>query len=95
MCLAFPCCWFDYLLQSISGIALPPTSNKLYSGGRDGMLRIWDCHSGKCSEYIRLGAEAGSVICDGPWVFVGIPNSVKVSWFILKCWLESIVFGNF
>ncbi|KAI4365386.1 hypothetical protein MLD38_021375 [Melastoma candidum] len=63
--------------KSISGIALPPTSNKLYSGGRDGMLQIWDCYSGLCSEFIRLGAEVGSVICEGPWVFVGLTNSVK------------------
>lgn len=27
---------------------------------------------------INLGGEAGSLVSDGPWIFVGIPNVVKV-----------------
>lgn len=29
---------------------------------------------------INLGGEVGSMIAEGPWVFVGIPNFVKVRW---------------
>ena len=28
---------------------------------------------------INLGGEVGSVCSEGPWVFVGLPNVVKVS----------------
>lgn len=95
---------FRVLWQCISGIALPPGSSKLYTGARDGTLRIWDCHTGKCGELINLGAEAGSVICVGPWVFAGLPNAVKVTWFIwqnlvsftfVEIWLPKLVDHHF
>jgi hypothetical protein len=28
----------------------------------------------------NLGGEVGCMISEGPWVFVGIPNIVKVRW---------------
>ena len=28
---------------------------------------------------IKLGSEVGSVCSEGPWLFVGLPNVVKVS----------------
>lgn len=33
--------------QSITGIALPVGSDKLYSGSKDGTLRVWDCYNGQ------------------------------------------------
>ena len=55
------------------------SSNKLYSGSSDGTVRLWDCHTGQCANVINLGGEVGSVCSEGPWVFVGLPNVVKVS----------------
>ncbi|KAF8028912.1 hypothetical protein BT93_E1556 [Corymbia citriodora subsp. variegata] len=63
--------------KGISGIALPSGSTKLYSGSKDGTARIWDCHTGQCDQVINLGGEVGCFTCEGPWVFVGLPNTVK------------------
>ncbi|XP_043718312.1 zinc finger CCCH domain-containing protein 48-like isoform X2 [Telopea speciosissima] len=62
----------------ISGIALPSGSDKLYSGSKDQSVRVWDCQSGQCAGVINLGGEIGCMISEGPWLFVGIPNAVKV-----------------
>ncbi|RZC51212.1 hypothetical protein C5167_019634 [Papaver somniferum] len=61
----------------ITGIAKPIGSNKLYSGGKDGTVRVWECLTGKCATVINLGSEVGCVISEDPWVFVGINNCVK------------------
>ncbi|KAL5062086.1 hypothetical protein RYX36_023823 [Vicia faba] len=61
----------------VTGIALPNGSDKLYSGSTDGTLRSWDCHTGQCANVMNLGAEATSLITEGPWIFVGLPNIVK------------------
>ncbi|XP_021911919.1 zinc finger CCCH domain-containing protein 48-like isoform X2 [Carica papaya] len=61
----------------IKGIALPSGSEKLYSASKDGTAQVWDCHTGQCIQVINLGAEVGSLISEGPWVFIGIPNVVK------------------
>ncbi|XP_058726395.1 zinc finger CCCH domain-containing protein 48-like [Vicia villosa] len=61
----------------VIGIALPHGSNKLYSGSTDGTLRTWDCVTGQCTNLTNLGAEATSLISEGPWIFVGLPNIVK------------------
>lgn len=63
--------------KDLKGIALPQGSDKLFSASSDGTLRIWDCHTGQCVHTINLQAEAGSLICEGPWVFLGLPNAVK------------------
>ncbi|KAG5538488.1 hypothetical protein RHGRI_019162 [Rhododendron griersonianum] len=64
--------------KAINGIALPCDSAKLYSGGKDNTLRVWDCHTGQCVDVVNLSGEVGSLISEGPWVFVGLPNSIKV-----------------
>ncbi|ESR56249.1 hypothetical protein CICLE_v10024419mg, partial [Citrus x clementina] len=63
--------------KAVSGIALPLRSDKLLSGSRDGTVRLWDCNTGQCASVINLGAGVGSLICEGPWVFTGMPNVVK------------------
>ncbi|KAI3429022.1 uncharacterized protein J3R85_008844 [Psidium guajava] len=63
--------------KGVSGIALPSGSTKLYSGSKDGTARIWDCHTGQCVQVINLGGEVGCFSCEGPWVFVGMPNTIK------------------
>lgn len=32
----------------------------------------------QCLGVINLGGEVGCMISEGPWIFVGIPNAVKV-----------------
>ncbi|XP_004510889.1 zinc finger CCCH domain-containing protein 17-like [Cicer arietinum] len=61
----------------VSGITHPVGSNKLYSGSTDGTLRTWDCNTGQCDNVMNLGAEVTSLISEGPWIFVGLPNIVK------------------
>ncbi|GAB2271645.1 hypothetical protein Dimus_006475 [Dionaea muscipula] len=63
--------------QVVTGIALPSESQSLYTGSKDGTVRIWNCHTGECTGVVDLGAEVGCMITEGPWVFVGISNAVK------------------
>ncbi|CAM8907341.1 unnamed protein product [Rhodiola kirilowii] len=62
--------------KAISGISLPSGSDKLYSASTDGTLRCWNCHTGQCADVIHLEGEIGSLASEGPWLFVGIPNSI-------------------
>lgn len=32
---------------------------------------------------VNLGGEVGCMINEGPWIFVGLPNIVKVNFFFL------------
>ncbi|XP_047082291.1 zinc finger CCCH domain-containing protein 17-like [Lolium rigidum] len=64
--------------QVVTGIALPNGSDKLYSGSRDGTVRLWDCQTGQCAGVLKVGGEVGCMISEGPWVFVGMPDAVKV-----------------
>ncbi|XP_057429597.1 zinc finger CCCH domain-containing protein 48-like [Lotus japonicus] len=67
--------------KTVTGIAFPAGSDKLYSGSTDGTVRTWDCHTGQCANVTNLGAEVASLICEGPWIFVGLLNAVK-AWHI-------------
>ncbi|XP_015584409.1 zinc finger CCCH domain-containing protein 48 isoform X2 [Ricinus communis] len=75
--------WFSMLVklgeheQAVSGITLPPRCEKLFSASSDGTVRIWDCHTGETARVISLGDEIGSLISEGPWTFVGLPNVIK------------------
>jgi WD40 repeat protein len=64
--------------KGVTGIALPTGSDKLYSGSKDGTVRMWDCQTGQCAGVITMGREVGCMISEGPWLFVGIPDAVKV-----------------
>lgn len=33
---------------------------------------------GQCIGVLNLGGEVGCMISEGPWIFVGLPNIVKV-----------------
>ncbi|XP_078152112.1 zinc finger CCCH domain-containing protein 17-like [Carex rostrata] len=62
----------------ISAIALPSGSDKLYSGSKDGTVKVWDCQTGQCVATVNMGREVGCMISVEPWLFVGIPDSIKV-----------------
>ncbi|KAB1202080.1 Zinc finger CCCH domain-containing protein 17 [Morella rubra] len=62
--------------KAVTGIVLTE-NNKLLSGSSDGTVHVWDCLTAKCA-HINVGAEVGSIISVGAWVFVGMPNVVKV-----------------
>ncbi|XVE83615.1 hypothetical protein DITRI_Ditri16bG0101400 [Diplodiscus trichospermus] len=66
-----------YMLSSITGGSRSCPSfrtDKLYSGSSDGTARIWDCNTGQCAHLTRLGDEVGTLISEGPWVFIGVKN---------------------
>ncbi|KAK1591746.1 hypothetical protein Q3G72_012854 [Acer saccharum] len=63
--------------KAVSGVGLPSGSDKLYSGAKDGTVRVWDCNTGKCVKVINNGAKIGCLITEGSWVFIGLPNTVK------------------
>lgn len=44
-CIKFVLNWRIY--QVVTGITLPPGSDKLYSGSQDETVRVWDCQSGQ------------------------------------------------
>ncbi|XP_019188078.1 PREDICTED: zinc finger CCCH domain-containing protein 48-like [Ipomoea nil] len=64
--------------KAITGIALPSGSNQLFSSSNDKSVRVWDCHSGQCASVIKFDKEVGCLVGEGPWVFVGLPDVVKV-----------------
>ncbi|XP_073061597.1 zinc finger CCCH domain-containing protein 48-like isoform X2 [Primulina eburnea] len=63
--------------KAMSGVALPFGCDKLFSAGKDKCIRTWDCNSGQCVGSVDIDSDIGCLINEGPWVFVGLPNSVK------------------
>lgn len=63
--------------KAVTGIALPFGSDKLYTGNGDGVVRVWDCHTGQFVDGLDLGSEIGCLISDDSWIFVGMRNLVK------------------
>ncbi|XP_057993704.1 zinc finger CCCH domain-containing protein 62-like [Hevea brasiliensis] len=66
-------------IQAVSGIALPSKSDKLFSGSSDGAVHVWDYNTGQSTSVINLDVKMRTLISEGPWIFVGLPNIVKVS----------------
>ncbi|PKI69331.1 hypothetical protein CRG98_010265 [Punica granatum] len=70
--------------KGIAGIGFPSGSDKLSTGSKDETVKIWDCHTGQCSDTVSVGSEVGSLISEGPWVFVGLQSAVK-AWNLECC----------
>lgn len=64
--------------KAVTGITLPADSDKLFSGSKDGTVRVWNCHTGECIGVADVGSPVESLISEGPWVLAGLLNSVKV-----------------
>ncbi|XP_057533320.1 zinc finger CCCH domain-containing protein 48-like [Amaranthus tricolor] len=64
--------------EAVTGITLPSGSDKLFSGSKDGTVRVWNCHSGECIAVANMGAPVECLISEGSWVFMGLTNAVKV-----------------
>ncbi|XP_010553470.1 PREDICTED: zinc finger CCCH domain-containing protein 59-like [Tarenaya hassleriana] len=63
--------------KDLKGIVLPLGSDGFISASDDGTLRVWEYSKGQCMRVMNLGAEAGSLISEGRWIFIGMPNAVK------------------
>ncbi|XWS32992.1 hypothetical protein CRYUN_Cryun22dG0038900 [Craigia yunnanensis] len=75
-------CWYSHswsrgdgftMLAKLEGHKKGLTSFILEAG----TARIWDCNTGQCAQMTNLGDEIGSLITEGPWVFIGMKNVVK------------------
>lgn len=79
--------------KAIRGIAFPShlgAADKLYSAGQDNKLMVWDCHTGQGTHIPLHGvSEAGCLLSEGPWIFVGVPNAVK-AWNTLTSTQQSL-----
>ncbi|KAJ1687963.1 hypothetical protein LUZ63_019353 [Rhynchospora breviuscula] len=64
--------------KAITAILLPSASDKLISSSQDGTLKFWNCHTGQCISTRNFGSEIGCIMSDGPWLFLGLRNSIKV-----------------
>ena len=67
--------------QPIQGIAFSsdPAIDKLYSAGQENKLIAWDYHTGQGTDIpLDFVGEVGCLVSEGPLVFVGVPNAVKV-----------------
>ncbi|KAJ8639538.1 hypothetical protein MRB53_016232 [Persea americana] len=54
--------------KAVSGITLPQGSNKLFSA----------CEDGVCAGSLNLGGKIRCVLGAVPWVFIVVPNAIKV-----------------
>ncbi|KAJ4762452.1 zinc finger WD40 repeat protein 1 [Rhynchospora pubera] len=64
--------------KAITAILLPSASDELISSSEDGTLKFWNCHTGECISTRNFDSEIGCIMSDGPWLFVGLRNSIKV-----------------
>lgn len=63
--------------KAVRAIALPAGANKLYTGGQDETIRIWDCETGQCINVVPMGADVGCLLTESGWLFIGLPNEIK------------------
>ncbi|KAG0592076.1 hypothetical protein KC19_1G222900 [Ceratodon purpureus] len=64
--------------KAIRAIVLPEGHTQLYTGSQDETVRVWDCTTGVCANVAPMGGDVGALIYAAGWLFVGLPNEVKV-----------------
>nr|PNR57693.1 hypothetical protein PHYPA_004687 [Physcomitrium patens] len=64
--------------KAVRAIVLPEAHAQLYTGSQDESVRVWDCTTGKCTNVAPMGGDVGALIFAKGWLFVGLPNEVKV-----------------
>ena len=53
--------------------------DKLYFVVQENKFIAWDCHTGQGMDIsLEFVGEIGCLVSEGPLVFVGVPNAVKV-----------------
>lgn len=65
--------------KGITGIATDVSSSKIYTGDRDGTVRVWDVGTGKCTKVVNLGREIGCMKMSSrnSLLFLGTVDGVK------------------
>ncbi|KAJ4749970.1 Zinc finger CCCH domain-containing protein [Rhynchospora pubera] len=63
--------------KAIQAIQLPSLSDRLYSVTSDGILYTWNYKTGQCAATAHLSGEVGSMLSHGPWLIVGMHDSIK------------------
>ncbi|KAL9245329.1 hypothetical protein vseg_018992 [Gypsophila vaccaria] len=63
--------------KAVTGIVFPSDSDRLFTSSKDGTVRLWNCHTGKCMTVVDMGAPVWCLASEGPWVFAGITNVIK------------------
>ncbi|KAH6831671.1 zinc finger WD40 repeat protein 1 [Perilla frutescens var. hirtella] len=63
--------------KAITGISLPSGCDKLYSGSKDGTIRVWNCYTGQCAGSVMIDGEVGCLVAEGPLLFAAFQNVVK------------------
>ncbi|KAM7508885.1 hypothetical protein LguiA_019338 [Lonicera macranthoides] len=63
--------------KAVTGITLPFGSQNLLSSSKDKTVRVWNCNTGQCDGIINFDCESGTLISEGPCIFLGLRNAVK------------------
>ncbi|KAM7508886.1 hypothetical protein LguiA_019339 [Lonicera macranthoides] len=63
--------------KAVTGITLPSGSQNLLSSSKDKTVRVWNCNTGQCDGIINVDCDSGTLISEGPCVFLGLHNAVK------------------
>ncbi|KAF3447249.1 hypothetical protein FNV43_RR12429 [Rhamnella rubrinervis] len=64
--------------KGITGIATDVSSSKIYTGDKDGIVRVWDV-TGKCRKVVNIGREIGCMMMSSrnSLLFLGTVDAVK------------------
>lgn len=71
--------------DSVVRVAVDPTGRRVFSGGADGSLRVWDWDTGECTQVLEVGTRVGETTI---WPAI-LPDGRRIfgSWLgFLKIW---------
>ena len=58
--------------KQITGIAMDPNSNRVFTSSKDGKVCVWDAATCTCTSEVPMGAEIDSMLVFSGFLFVGI-----------------------